>query len=69
MSKQAVKHALFESRLTLRAATALDNTHSIGERGPRTLNARNLVATWLDTKQGDIRKVRAAVNWLESLTA
>lgn len=39
-------------------------THGIGERGPRTLQARNQVADWLD---GISKRVPvAAVKWLEA---
>jgi hypothetical protein len=47
-----------------RAAKALDLTHTIGERGPRTYQARKRIAEALDT-YGRIR--REDVRWLESL--
>lgn len=57
--------------MTLRdeAARALDQTHGIGERGPKTMQARMLVAGWLDGKTAPERKVKAAVKWLLGLGA
>lgn len=50
-----------------RAALALDLTHAVGERGPRTFMARERVAAWLD---GATRTEPAAdVNWLLRMAA
>jgi hypothetical protein len=49
-----------------RAARALDLTHAIGERGPRTFNARQRVASALD----GVGKLNIAdVRWLERIAA
>jgi hypothetical protein len=55
--------------LAMQAAGALDSTHDVGERGPKTLQARNLLAAWLDTGRGSLVKVRAAIRWLKSVKA
>jgi hypothetical protein len=47
-----------------RAAAALDATHAVGERGPRTMRARSVVARWLDMC-GRPRGLADAVRWLE----
>lgn len=49
-----------------RAAAALDATHAMGERGPKTFRARALVARWLDLG-GRVRGLAGAVEWLESV--
>ncbi len=51
--------------LRLRAAAALDATHAIGERGPRTFQARDSLARWLDGESVTKREVMAAIRWLE----
>jgi len=51
-----------------RAAKALDITHTIGERGPRTLLARQRLATFLDTKRGNHMQLYADIAWLEKAT-
>ena len=48
-----------------RAAAALDATHALGERGPRTFLARELVANWLDGGRHWSGRVATAVRWLE----
>lgn len=49
-----------------RAARSMDLTHAVGERGPRTFNARKRVARALD----GIGKVNVAdVRWLERVAA
>ena len=53
--------------LQWRAAVALDRTHAIDNRGPRTAEARKLVAAWLDDVSTYSTKVRHAVNWLEKV--
>lgn len=57
--------------MTLRddAARALDQTHRVGERGPKTLAARELLAGWLDGLPVPERKVKTAVKWLLALGA
>lgn len=55
--------------LALQAAGALDRTHDVGERGPKTFQARQLLAAWLDTGRGSHAKVRQAIAWLRSLKA
>lgn len=46
------------------AAKALDLTHRIGERGPKTFNARRRVAEWLDMGGAAPRGLRRDVAWL-----
>lgn len=46
------------------AAEALDATHAVGERGPRTMNARNRLATWLDLGEGSISQVCSDIRTL-----
>lgn len=53
--------------LALNAASALDRTHHIGERGPKTYRARQLLAKWLDTGKGSVAGVRKAIAWLKNL--
>ncbi len=43
------------------AAAALDLTHAIGERGPRTYNARQRVAAALDAGRVPLKK---DIEWL-----
>jgi hypothetical protein len=43
------------------AALALDLTHALDGRGPRTFLARQRVALWLDTGRG---RVAEDVRWL-----
>lgn len=47
-----------------RTADALDRTHQIAYRGPRTLQARSRLALWLDTGQGTGRQVAIDTAWL-----
>lgn len=49
------------------AATALDRTHKIGERGPKTYNARDKLARWLDGQPVSKNDVRSAIRWLMGL--
>lgn len=51
------------------AARALDQTHRIGERGPKTMEARTLLAGWLDGLAAPEQKVKAAVKRLLGLGA
>lgn len=53
-------------RMIERAVKALDLTHAVGERGPRTFNARQRVATALD---GADKLTVADVRWLERVAA
>jgi hypothetical protein len=48
-----------------RAAAALDLTHRIGERGPKTFQARERVAAWLDIGG---RVPKADIQWLEKVS-
>ncbi len=48
-----------------RAARALDRTHSIGERGPRTYNARQRIAAALDAGKLPTKK---DIEWLERIS-
>lgn len=56
-------------KLVEQAALVLDSTYHVGERGPRTLNARNRLATWLDTGRirGGLRQVRTDIAWLKKV--
>lgn len=47
-----------------KAALALDRTHSIGERGPKTYNARQNLARWLDGEPVSKNDVKSAIRWL-----
>lgn len=49
------------------AARALDLTHGMAERGPRTYIARQKVATWLDLGGKVTQEIRLAVLWLTAL--
>lgn len=49
-----------------RIAKALDLTHAVGERGPRTFNARQRLATHLDTGC-TYRGVKTDLAWLTQL--
>jgi hypothetical protein len=51
-------------QLRERAAYALDATHHIGERGPRTLAARDRIATALDEGK---KPILQDIKWLESI--
>lgn len=51
-----------------RCAAALDRTHAIGERGPRTLRARQQVARWLDL-DGSTRGLLTQLAYLERVAA
>jgi hypothetical protein len=51
--------------LRWRAAKALDATHAIGERGPKTLRARDVLSCWLDGAPCGVRRVTAFCAWLE----
>ncbi len=64
----AVKADRLSMALADRAARALDRTLPVAERGPKTLQARALVAAWLDDGSGSGAKVRRAVAWLESVS-
>jgi len=50
-----------------RVASALDYTHATAYRGPRTLNARNRLAIWLDTNKGTKGQVHQDCLWLETI--
>lgn len=51
-----------------RAARALDQTHAVGERGPKTLQVRNRLAAWLDKwAHGYTRPYRGLVGDLTHL--
>ena len=52
-----------------RAATALDYTHAIGERGPKTYMARQLLANWLDGAPTSKTKIEPACTWLEAIAS
>ncbi len=54
----------WEAELVSRAVNALDATHAVGERGPRTMGARLRIAAALDCV-GTIRV--ADLRWLESV--
>lgn len=54
--------------LAMSAAAMLDRSIPEDFRGPRSMLARRLLATWLDTGRGNIAKVREAVAWLRSIT-
>ena len=47
-----------------RAAKALDETHIVGERGPRTMMRRARLAAWLDGARSD-HGVMTALRWCE----
>jgi len=64
---EAMALARASSEAMARAALALDRTHGIGERGPRTMIARERAAEWLDGRTA--RMPRAAVEWLERVAA
>jgi len=49
-----------------RTAKALDMTHNVGERGPRTMKARQILAAYLDgAAKVRITTVRALCGYLE----
>lgn len=54
-------------KLRDRAAIALDNTHGAGMVGIHTDKMRDYVAAWLDGQKIDVRIIRKAVAYLESL--
>ena len=49
------------------AALALDLTHDVGERGPKTMLARQRLAEWLDTGRGSVSAVKADIAWLKKV--
>jgi len=55
--------------LRFRAALALDRSHAVGERGPRTLHSRARVAAWLDGDRAAGRTLSADLKWLEDVAA
>ena len=50
------------------AAEALDRTHEIGERGPKTYNARDRLAKYLDGKCIPKSQVKSDITWLFSVS-
>lgn len=56
-------------KLKMRAATALDLTHAVGERGPMTMWCREVLARWLDTERGHKNIVKKAIAHLEMVAA
>ena len=56
--------AMEKQTLEQRAAAALDKTHAIGERGPKTFNARQRIALALDSTS---KVAIADVRWLEQV--
>lgn len=49
------------------AATALDRTHKVGERGPKTYNAREKLGRWLNGQPVSKNDVKSAIRWLMAL--
>ena len=50
-----------------KAALSLDRTHSVGERGPKTFNARDNLARWLDGEPVSKRDMMSGIRWLMAL--
>ena len=50
-----------------RAAAALDATHHLDGRGPKTFAARITAASWLDGVGFRPAAIREAIRWLERL--
>ena len=61
--------AVSVTAVAVNAATVLDLTHAVGERGPKTFLARKRVAHWLDTGEGNIAVIRKDVRWLREVIA
>ena len=61
------KQAYTPTPLQLRAARALDLTHAIGERGPRTMKCRSYLAAWLDGRKIRVSMIRYAINYLQMI--
>jgi hypothetical protein len=53
-----------DQKLRDRAAHALDKTHAVGERGPKTFAARNRIATALDK---GTKPLLRDIKWLERI--
>lgn len=53
--------------LAAQAAGALDLTHDLDGRGPKTFEARKFLATWLDTGRGSVQRVRRDIAWLRNV--
>jgi hypothetical protein len=56
-----------EMNMKERAAKALDLTHSVDGRGPRTHMARTFVANWLDGGFWPKESVKRDIIWLEGI--